>query len=139
MGIPVGYEQGGRAKVRATQATAQHTRWCALYCLFCSSQGGDGMAGGSSSSGCIASCHLMCEDEAGALSSSGQQGHIVGHVASHRLRCEDEVWALLSLSGRGRQREGDGEGTLSCQCRCCVVRVHCHIIIVRWERTRERG
>ena len=38
-GIPVGYEQGGRAKVRATQATAQRARWCALYCCFCALSG----------------------------------------------------------------------------------------------------
>ena len=78
-GIPVEYEQGGRAKVRATQATAQRARWCALYRRFCSSQGGDGMAGASSSSGCVASRRLRCEDEMGASSSSssGQQGRVV--------------------------------------------------------------
>ena len=78
-GIPVEYEQGGRAKVRATQATAQRARWCALYRRFCSSQGGDGMAGASSSSGCVASRRLRCEDETGASSSSssGQQGRVV--------------------------------------------------------------
>ena len=119
--IPVGDEQGGRAKVRATQATAQHARWCALYRRFCSSQGGDGMAGASSSSGRVASHCLMCENEAGASSSSGQQGRIVGRVASCCLRCEDEAWALSLSSGRGRRREGDGEGALSCRCRCRVV------------------
>ena len=115
-GIPVGDEQGGRAKVRATQATAQCTQWCALYRRFCSSQGGDGMAGASSSSGRVTSRRLMCEDEAGASSSLGQQGRVVGRIASRCLRCEDEAWALLLLSGRGRRREGDGEGALSCQC-----------------------
>ena len=138
-GIPVGDEQGGRAKVRATQATAQRARWCALYRRFCSSQGGDGMAGASSSSGRVASRRLMCEDEAGASSSSGQQGCVIGRVASRRLRCEDEAWALSSLLGRGRRREGDGKGTLSCRCRCRVVGAHCHVIVARWERGRERG
>ena len=64
--------------MRATQATAQCAQWCALYHCFCSFQGGNGMAGASSLSGHVASCHLVCEDEAGASSSSlGQQGHIV--------------------------------------------------------------
>ena len=113
-GIPVGDEQGGRAKVRATQATAQRARWCALYHCFCSSQGGDGMAGALSSSGRVAGHRLMCEDEVGVSSSSGQQGCIVGRIASRRLRCEDEAWALSLSLGRGRRREGDGEGALSC-------------------------
>ena len=138
-GIPVGDEQGGRAKVRATQATAQRAQWCALYCRFCSSQGRDGMAGASSLSGHVASHRLMCEDEAGASSSSGQQGRVVGRVASRCLRCEDEVWVLSLSSGRGRRREGDGEGTLSCRCRCHVVGARCHVIVARWERGRERG
>ena len=99
VGIPVGDEQGGRAKVRATQAMAQCARWCALYRRFCSSQGGDGMAGALSSLGRVASHRLMCEDEAGVSSSSGQQGCVVGRIASHCLRCEDEAWALLLLLG----------------------------------------
>ena len=99
VGIPVGDEQGGRAKVRATQATAQCARWCALYHCFCSSQGRDGMAGASLLSGRVTSCCLMCEDEAGASLSLGQQGRVVGGVTSRRLRCEDEAWALLLLSG----------------------------------------
>ena len=77
-GIPVEYEQGGRAKVRATQATAQCTQWCVLYRRFCSSQGRDGMAGALSLSGRVTSHCLRCEDEAGAsLSSLGQQGHVI--------------------------------------------------------------
>ena len=97
MGISVGYEQGGRAKVRATQATAQCTQWCALYCHFCSSQGGDGMAGALSSLGHIASHCLRCEDEVGVLLlSSEQQGCIIIIVLSSaspvviwgvRMRC----------------------------------------------------
>ena len=43
LSIPMGYEEGGRAKVRATQATAQCAQWCVLYRHFCTSQGGHGM------------------------------------------------------------------------------------------------
>ena len=38
-GIPMGYGPGGWAEVRATQAMAQHTRWCALYRCFCALSG----------------------------------------------------------------------------------------------------
>ena len=43
LSIPMGYEEGGRAKVRATQAMAQRAQWCALYHCFCTSQGRHGM------------------------------------------------------------------------------------------------
>ena len=106
--IPVGYEQEGGAKVRAIQARAQCTWWCALYCCICSSHWGQGWDG----KGMVVVVVIIirvCHQPLPEVWGWGRDVIIVirtaraccccvvRHIASHCLRCEDNITKTVKI------------------------------------------